>query len=169
MNKMTDKQKKFADEYIRTGNRPESYKFAYPNVKNDNTANAAASRLLKNVNVKAYIDEHMKKHELDAILSQQEALELLKKMAYGEITDKQPIFVGEGIQELVEVPAPTNVRLRAIESMLKRYDAAGRDGLLNKKLELEIQKLEKELQSEETTEDKLSQLIDSVDKQAGDE
>lgn len=53
------KQQAFADFYIELGNATEAYNRAYPNVKKDKTAKAAGSRLLTNVNVKAYIDERM--------------------------------------------------------------------------------------------------------------
>jgi phage terminase small subunit len=53
--KLTAKQKKFADLYIETGNKQKSYLKAYPNAKPASAA-AAATRLLKNVKVKAYID-----------------------------------------------------------------------------------------------------------------
>lgn len=164
---LTEQQKRFADEYIKSGNATQAYLIAYPSVTKESTASSNASRTLRIAKVKAYIDSILSKENLNNILSQQEALELLKQMAFGEITEKQAVFVGEGVQELVDVPAPANVRLRAIESMLKRYDVAGRDGLLNRKLELEIQKLEQELTQEQTTEDKLSHLMESVDKLAG--
>lgn len=162
--KLTQKQKKFADEYIKSGNITHS---AIRAGYSEKSAVSVGHETLRNPKVKAYIDSILSKENLNNILSQQEALELLKQMAFGEITEKQAVFVGDGIQELVDVPTPANVRLRAIESMLKRYDVAGRDGLLNRKLELEIQKLEQELTQEQSTEDKLSHLMESVDKLAG--
>ena len=56
---LSPKQQLFCDEYLVDRNGLRAYKAAYPNVKNDNTAAAAASRLLSNVNVKAYIDAKM--------------------------------------------------------------------------------------------------------------
>lgn len=57
---LTPKRKAFADEYLTDLNGTRAYKAVYKNVKNDATAAAAASRLLKNVKVKAYIAERMK-------------------------------------------------------------------------------------------------------------
>lgn len=54
---MTDRQRKFADEYLIDGNGTRAYKAAYPNVKKDSTASVCASQLLRKPNVKAYIDE----------------------------------------------------------------------------------------------------------------
>ena len=61
--KLTLKQRKFADEYIISGNATESYKRAYPSVKKDSTANTNASRMLRNAKVKSYIDERLKEIE----------------------------------------------------------------------------------------------------------
>ena len=49
---MTEKQKIFADEYLIDLNATRAYKVAYPRVKNDEVAAAAATRLLRNVKVK---------------------------------------------------------------------------------------------------------------------
>ena len=46
---MTEKQKIFADEYLIDLNATRAYKVAYPRVKSDETAAAAAARLLRNV------------------------------------------------------------------------------------------------------------------------
>lgn len=163
MAKLTLKQKMFADEYIRSGNAVQS---AIRAGYSENYAKGKSYETLANEGVKAYIDEQLEAKELKNILSQQEALMLLKDIAFGEMKDKQPIFIGEGVQELVDVPAPTAVRMRAIESMLKRYDVAGRDTLLNRKLELEIKKLEMETETEETIEDKLDVIIGGFDELA---
>ena len=51
---MTEKQKIFADEYLIDLNATRAYKVAYPRVKNDEVAAAAAARLLRNVKVEKY-------------------------------------------------------------------------------------------------------------------
>ena len=52
---MTEKQKRFCDEYLSDLNATRAYKAVYKSVKSDEVAKAAASRLLTNVNVKKYI------------------------------------------------------------------------------------------------------------------
>ena len=54
---MTDKQKRFCDEYLIDCNATRAYKVAYPNVKKDEVAKANGSRLLTNANVKTYWSE----------------------------------------------------------------------------------------------------------------
>lgn len=51
------KQEKFCLEYAKTGNQTQAYIKAGYNVKNEETAAANASRLLKNANVKARLAE----------------------------------------------------------------------------------------------------------------
>jgi phage terminase small subunit len=53
---LDERQKKFADYYIETGNASESYQRAGYKAKG-NVAESAASRLLKNVKVTEYIKE----------------------------------------------------------------------------------------------------------------
>ncbi len=55
MSKLTDKQKRFCEEYIIDLNGTRAYKAAYTSVKKDETAAAGATRLLRNVNVDEYI------------------------------------------------------------------------------------------------------------------
>ena len=48
---MTDAQKRFCDEYLIDLNATRAYKVAYSKCKKDETANAASSRMLRNVKV----------------------------------------------------------------------------------------------------------------------
>ena len=60
---LTEKQKIFCDEYLIDLNATRAYMVAYPNVKKESTAAAAAARLLRNVKVAAYIAERMKERQ----------------------------------------------------------------------------------------------------------
>lgn len=57
MAELSDKQKKFADEYLLTLNASEAYRKAGYTTGNDKAVAASASRLLANAKVKAYIEE----------------------------------------------------------------------------------------------------------------
>ena len=74
---MTEKQKRFCDEYLIDLNGTRAYKAAYPNVKSDKAAGAASARLLGNVSIRAYLDER----------ERLKAAELLGKR-FGLFTDK---------------------------------------------------------------------------------
>jgi phage terminase small subunit len=56
---------------------PPAYKTVYKNVKSDETAKSAASRLLTNVNVKKYIDDRMEELHNEKTADAQEVIEYL--------------------------------------------------------------------------------------------
>ena len=122
---MTDKQRKFCDEYIIDCNARRAYKVAYPNVKKDEAADASASRLLSNAKVKAYIDEQLEKISSEKIADAKEVMEYLTSVLRGE--SKSEIVVvegcGEGFSSAVHVnKAPDEKeRLKAAELLGKRY------------------------------------------------
>ncbi|MTI56143.1 terminase small subunit [Geosporobacter ferrireducens] len=73
--KLTPKQKIFVDEYLVDLNATRAYKAAYPSCKKEETINAAASRLLRNVKVKNYIDQRMKDREKRTEITQDMVLQ----------------------------------------------------------------------------------------------
>lgn len=72
---LTEQQKKFADNYIMSGNATQSYLDAGYKVKDDSVARANASRLLTNANVLAYIQDKQKVLQKATIATQEEILE----------------------------------------------------------------------------------------------
>lgn len=120
-NGMTEKQKIFADEYIIDLNATRAYKAAYPSVKKDNVASAAASRMLRNVNVKAYIDEQLEKLKSERVADQQEVLEFLTSVMRGEVTEPLLILDGEGTQRMVMAKPSVSTRKSAAVDLGKRY------------------------------------------------
>lgn len=65
--KLTVKQKKFADEYIKSGNATQSYTDAGYSVKNDNAAGVEGHKLLRNPKIQSYIDIVNKKLDDESI------------------------------------------------------------------------------------------------------
>lgn len=90
---MTDKQKLFCDEYLIDLNATRAYKEVYKSCKKDETVNASASRLLRNVKVQAYITERMKAREQRTQITQDMVIEELAKIAFFNIKD---IFNNDG-------------------------------------------------------------------------
>lgn len=125
MNNMTENQIRFADEYVRTSNILQSYLSAYTNVKKETTARSAGSRLLKNVNVKAYIDERLELLRKESIAEQDEILQYLSSVMRGELTDENLLVVGDGDfgseVEKHETRAEIVARTKAAELLGKRY------------------------------------------------
>ena len=132
-NGMTEKQKIFADEYIICLNATKAYRKAYPNVKKDEVASAAASRMLRNVNVKAYIDEQLEKLKSERVADQQEVMEYLTAVMRGKKTEPLLVLDGEGKQKVVDAIPPIQARTKAAELLGKRYR------LFTDKQEVEVQ------------------------------
>lgn len=117
MSKLTIKQKRFADEYIISGNATEAYKIAYSNVTKETTANANSSRLLRNAKVSAYIEERMEELEDKAIAKQSEILQILTTHARRTSTEYEVTKDGD----VVETPTTIANSIRAAELLGKRY------------------------------------------------
>ena len=125
--KLTLKQRKFADEYIISGNATESYKRAYPSVKKDSTANTNASRMLRNAKVKSYIDERLKEIESAKTATQQEVLEYLSSVMRGEQREQTLIGMGQGFQEKTYIDVSAKDRLKAADLLNKIHQARESD------------------------------------------
>lgn len=125
MAKLTDKQRIFANEYLVDLNATRAYKKAYPGVKKDETAKAAGSRLLTNVNVKNYIDEQLKKIEDESIADAAEVMKYLTKVMRNELTEEVVVVEGEGegcsSARIVKKDMSAKDRNKAAELLGKRY------------------------------------------------
>lgn len=122
---MTEKQKIFADEYLIDLNATRAYKVAYPNVKNDAVAAAAAARLLRNVKVKNYIADRMEEIHNEKTADAQEVIEYLTSVLRGESTAQEIVVegTGDGCSEArtIEKSPSEKERLKAAELLGKRY------------------------------------------------
>ena len=79
-------QKKFADEYIKTGNAKQSYINAGYKARG-NRAEASASRLLRNVKVRDYIRQRNKELDKDTIADMTEVKEFWTNMLRNRAAD----------------------------------------------------------------------------------
>lgn len=118
MKKLTIKQKKFADEYIISGNATQAaIKAGY----SENYAKAQSSKLLENVGIKSYIDERMKKLEEEAIADQAEVLKYLTRVLRDEEREEILVNVGNFEQEIQSMKVSTKDKIKAAELLGKRY------------------------------------------------
>ena len=85
--RLTPKQQRFADEYRVDLNATRAYRAAYPSVKKDETAAAAAARLLKNVKVSAYISERIQAQQQRTEITQDRVLRELANIGFAKATD----------------------------------------------------------------------------------
>lgn len=120
--KLTLKQKKFADEYIISGNATQAaIKAGY----SKKTAYRIGAENVKKVQIKTYIDERLAKIDSKKIAKQEEVLQYLTAVMRGESTAQIVVVecAGDGISNAVRVDkAPDEKeRLKAAELLGKRY------------------------------------------------
>lgn len=122
---MTDRQQKFADEYIIDCNASRAYKIAYPNVKKDSVARANGSRLLTKANIKAYIEEKLAEISSKKTAEATEVMEYLTSVMRGESTASVVVVegYGDGCSEakIIEKPPDEKERLKAAELLGRRF------------------------------------------------
>lgn len=118
MGKLSIKQKRFADEYIISGNATQSAIIAGYSKK---YAATNTDKLLKNTNIKNYIDERLKELEDKAIAKQEEVLKYLTSVMRGEHEEEVLYGIGEGVQSTRHVEVGAKDRIKAAELLGKRY------------------------------------------------
>ena len=128
---LTIKQKQVVDDFIITGNRTKSYLKFYKNIKNRETAAAAASRLFATQDMKDYIEERMKELDEELIADQREVLRYLTSVVRGQETQQTLIGVGKGAQKITNIELNASDKIKAAELIGKRF------GMWTDKVELE--------------------------------
>lgn len=122
--KLTLKQKRFADEYIISGNATQSaIKAGY----SKKTAGVIAVENLEKPNIKAYIDKRLKELDAKAIAKQEEVLQYLTAVMRGQSKSAVVVIegLGEGLSEarLINKTPDEKDRIKAAELLGKRYGA----------------------------------------------
>lgn len=122
--KLTLKQKRFADEYIISGNATQSaIKAGY----SKKTAGVIAVENLEKPNIKTYIDERLKELDDKAIAKQEEVLQYLTAVMRGQSKSAVVVIegLGEGLSEarLINKTPDEKDRIKAAELLGKRYGA----------------------------------------------
>jgi phage terminase small subunit len=113
--RLTEKQKRFADYYIETGNATESARkagYKQPHVQ--------GSQTLEKLSVKTYIDERLNMLSNKRIMDAEEVMELLTSIARNEQREDVVVF-GEGGTEIASKGMSAKDRLKALELIGKRY------------------------------------------------
>lgn len=115
---MNERQRRFADEYIISGN---AYQSAITAGYSENYAKGNVVKLLENVSVKSYIDEKLAELQSQKVADQQEVMEYLTAVMRGEKTEPLLVLDGEGTQKVVNAVPPVQARTKAAELLGKRY------------------------------------------------
>ena len=115
--KLTEKQKRFADEYIKSGNATQAaIKAGY----SKRTARTIAQQNLTKLDIKSYIDERMRTIENNRIMTAKEAVEFLTGVVRGDVKETVVIGTPMGAEEVEKEP-DVKTRISAAKEILKRY------------------------------------------------
>ena len=137
---MTEKQRRFADEYLIDLNATRAYMTAYPTIKCLHTAESNGSRLLRNAEVLAYIQERQQ--------VKQEQIGITQDMVIREIA----AIAFETVSEAVSVKD----KMRALELLGKHLGLFDphKDELDRKEQEARIAKRRSETKQQESSEER---------------
>ena len=122
MTKLTEKQRRFAEYYIETGNCTEAaIKAGY----SKRTARVIGQENLLKPAIKKYIDEKLTEMSNKRIASANEVMELLTSAARGELEEEVVVVEGEGdgcsTARTIKKQIGAKDRIKAAELLGKRY------------------------------------------------
>ena len=157
--KLTEKQRRFVDYYIETGNASEAARRAGYSEK---TAGWIGQENLQKPTIKAAIDARLKDLEDKRIAKADEVLQFLTSTLRGEVKEEHVVVegTGEGRSDarIIKVQVSARDRLDAAKSLLKRYPMQ----LDAKEHKLRLQKLEAEVQAAEQVDDDAVTIVDDL-------
>jgi phage terminase small subunit len=142
--KLTEKQRRFVDYYVETGNKTEAAKKAGYSEK---TAASIGDENLRKPAIKAAIDARLRELEGKRIAKADEVMQFLTSTLRGEVKEERVVVegTGEGRSDarIITVQVSARDRLEAAKSLLKRYPMQ----LDAKEQKLKLQKLENEIRA----------------------
>jgi len=115
---VTEKQKRFVDEYLIDLNATQAAIRAGYSPK---TAKSIGQRLLTFVDVKTEIEEQLERMHSERTADAREVIEYLSDVMRGKSRSHVLCLCGEGCQEVIEKPPDERERLKAAELLGKRY------------------------------------------------
>src|SRR5699024_9883278 len=107
---MNERQRRFADEYIRLGNATQAARNAG---YSENYAMYRNAELLNNVAIKTYIDARLEELKKQSIAEQDEILQFLTSVVRGDATGRMKVGTGGGSEKVVDERPTIQERVRA--------------------------------------------------------
>ena len=157
--KLTEKQRRFVDYYVETGNASEAARRAGYSEK---TAGWIGQENLQKPTIKAAIDARLKELEDKRIAKADEVMQFLTSTLRGEVKEERVVVegTGEGRSDarIIKVQVSARDRLEAAKSLLKRYPMQ----LDAKEQKLRLQKLEAEIRAAEQVDDDAVTIVDDL-------
>ncbi|MCF0240831.1 terminase small subunit [Streptococcus gallolyticus] len=146
---MNERQRRFADEYIRIGNAEQA---AIRAGYSEKYARGNAHKLVANVSIKNYINEQIQRIRDESIMDAKEALAILSEIARGN-RDEEVLILNPttGKVERHTKKADNATVIKAITEILKRYPTAKQA----EKLELELAKLREQVNANEAQDEQI--------------
>lgn len=158
--KLTEKQRRFVDYYVETGNKTEAAKKAGYSEK---TAASIGDENLRKPAIKAAIDARLRELEGKRIAKADEVMQFLTSTLRGEVKEERVVVegTGEGRSDarIITVQVSARDRLEAAKSLLKRYPMQ----LDAKEQKLKLQKLEAEIRAAEQVDDDAVTIVDDLE------
>lgn len=131
---MTEKQKRFCDEYLIDCNATQAaIRAGYSKTR----ASEQAYQLLQKTTVQKYLSERMSEKESELIATQDEVLKYLTSVIRGKSKSSVLARDESGAERVIEKPPDEKERLKAAELLGKRY------GLFKEAIDLEVKQSEK--------------------------
>lgn len=118
MSTITEKQKRFVDEYLIDLNATQAAIRAGYSKK---TAHVIGPENLEKPEIKQQIDRRMQEIKSKRTADATEVVETLTAIMRGEMTEEVPLLCGDGCQELSDKNTAVKDRLKAAELLGKRY------------------------------------------------
>lgn len=115
---MNERQRRFADEYIRLGN---IYQAAINAGYSEKSASQIGNENLNKPKIKSYVDKRLQDLRKQSIAEQDEILQYLTSVMRGKAKGKLKLGVGQGAEEVIDVEPTTQERIKAAEQLGKRY------------------------------------------------
>lgn len=157
--KLTEKQRRFVDYYIETGNKTEAAKRAGYSEK---TAASIGDENLRKPVIRAAIDARLRELEDKRIAKADEVMQFLTLTLRGEVKEERVVVEGTGDgrsdARIIKVQVSARDRLEAAKSLLKRYPMQ----LDAKEQKLRLQKLEAEIRAAEQVDDDAVTIVDDL-------
>lgn len=164
--KLTEKQRRFVDYYVETGNASEAARRAGYAEK---AAYRTGSENLRKPQVKAAINARLKELEDKRIAKADEVMKFLTSTLRGEVKEERVVVEGTGDgrsdARIIKVQVSARDRLEAAKSLLKRYPMQ----LDAKEQKLRLQKLEAEIKAAEQVDDDAVTIVDDLGEGDGDD
>lgn len=131
---MTEKQKRFCDEYLIDCNATQA---AIRAGYSERTAYSIGQENLRKPEIKTYIDATLARLQAENVADAQEVMEYLTSVLRGESKSSVLCLCGDGAQDVIEKHPDEKERLKAAELLGKRY------GLFKEAVDLEVKASEK--------------------------